>query len=120
MHPYDGLRTSLIGFLAVLITTGPTAAQPAGRTTAVDRLRTLEAECDRAFSHERALAVQWALDNDVPMREVLADGRITEIVSVTGNCPSVLTTFNTTAADSISADEVNLLLLPSVTVQKKR
>ncbi len=97
---------SLIGFLAVLITIGPATAQPARRTTAVDRLRTLEVECDRAFAHERALAVQWALENDVPLREVLPDGRITEIVSVTGNCPSVLTTFNATAADSISADEV--------------
>ena len=90
----------------MLITTGPTAAQPAGRTTAVDRLRALEVECGRVYGHERALAAQWAIENEVPLREVLADGRITEIVSVTGSCPSVLTTDNAAASDSISADEV--------------
>ena len=50
-----GTRTSLIGFLAVLITIGPATAQPAGRTTAVDHLRSLEVECGRAFGHESAL-----------------------------------------------------------------
>ncbi|MEE8458901.1 MAG: hypothetical protein V3S08_03455, partial [Phycisphaerales bacterium] len=78
MHPL-GTRTSLIGFLAVLVTIGPATAQPATRTTAVDRLRALEVECDRAFGHEHALAAQWALDNEVPLREVMPDGRITEI-----------------------------------------
>ena len=93
-----GTRTSLIGFLAVLITIGPATAQPAGRTTAVDHLRSLEVECGRAFGHERALPARWALQNEVPLHEVFPDGRITETVSVTGRCPWVLSTLNATAA----------------------
>ncbi len=92
--------------LGALLTIGPVAAQPAARTTAVERLRQLEQECSRAFVHEKALAAQWALENGVPLREVLPDGRITELVSVSGGCPAVKTTLNLVAADSVSADEL--------------
>ncbi len=100
------IRTSLIGFLGVLLVIESAAAQPAGRATAVDRLLAIETACGQAFDHERAIAAQWALDNEVPLREVLPDGRITEIISVSGSSPAVKTTLNASAAASVSADVV--------------
>ena len=94
----------LAAILGALLTIGPVAAQPARRATAFDRLAQLEREFTQTFLHEQAVAAQWALDNDVPLREVFSDGRITELVSVSGDGPAVKTTFNEVAAQSVSAD----------------
>jgi hypothetical protein len=103
---FSTFSRTLAGALGVLLTTQFVAAQPAMRVNQVQQLRQLEMSLRQQFQAERAAVQQWAQEHGVPVRKVLPDGRVMELMTLRDGRPHAYITLNADAADSVSSDEL--------------
>ncbi len=75
--------------------------------TNTDRLQQLEELFRQRYEQQKEKAIQWAIDNNFPIRRVYDDGTIIEIQRITPNGkPIYYSTENVDAAGTISSDDV--------------
>ncbi len=75
--------------------------------TNIQTLKEMAERFNEQYEKEHAAAVQWALQNDMPVREHLDNGAVISIQRLThNNRPIYYITNNLIAAESVSTDEV--------------
>lgn len=93
-----------LGVLLILGVVGTASAQLALRGTNVEALEQLSIEFRERYEREHAIAVDWAAQRGISMRQVTPDGREIELMYFRDGRPVYYTTDNMDAAISTSTD----------------
>jgi hypothetical protein len=81
-------------------------AQAPRRVTNLPRLQQLATDMSTRFQVERAAAVRWAREQNIPLRIEQSDGSVTELMYIRDGSPVYYTTNSANAADTVSTDEL--------------